>query len=295
MPARRNRSVMCVIAVAWLLSGCASAGIAADSNSLVCDYPGQTPGKAPQIFGKGTVSVDGRNTHAVRFSPDGRMLIFSRYPDGTSYQMVRTKDGWSEPVKTSFTGKEVAFDASGKRLFYYDKGDIFCIRCGENGFSEPNKLGGNINTKETEYYPCMTARGTLYFSRNGKWDKGRIMAAAPEGDGFSRPVELPECINKGGASHGFVAPDEGYLLFNSPREGSHTGNDIWVSFRKEDGGWGEPANLGKSINCDAMAVLCPTVSPDGKYLFFTRLQEDGKAGYVWWVSTEVIHELRARR
>jgi hypothetical protein len=52
-------------------------------------------------------------------------------------------------------------------------------------------------------------------------------------------------------------------------------------------------NLGPRINHDALAVLCPTVSPDGKYLFFTRLQENG-TGYVYWVGTQVIEDASAR-
>jgi hypothetical protein len=260
---------------------------------FVCDYLGETPpGDEPQVFGRGTVSVDGKNTHALRFSPDGRMLIFSRYPDGTSYYMVRTTNGWSNPAKTSFTGKEVAFDAVAKRLFFYDKGDLFSVRYNQDGFSAPTQLNAKINTPETEYYPCMTAQGNLFFSRNGKWDQGRIMMAKPDGNDFTEPVDLGDLVNTGGASHGFVAPDESYLLFNSPRAGSHTKNDIWISFRKADGAWTAPVNLGPRINREAMAVLCPTVSPDGKYLFFTRLQKDGP-GPVYWVSTRVIEQARS--
>jgi hypothetical protein len=256
------------------------------------DYLGETPpGDEPQIFGSGVVSVDSKNTHALHFSPDGRMLIFSRYPDGTSYQLVCTKNGWSKPVKTSFTGKEVAFDAASKRLFYYAGGDLFSVRYGEDQFSEPTRLNSKINTGEVEYYPSISTRGNLFFSRHSNWDQGRIMMSKPDGADFADPVDLGDLVNTGGASHGFVAPDESYLLFNSPRKGSFTKNDIWISFRKTDETWAAPLNLGKRINCDAMAVLCPTVSQDGKYLFFTRLQEDG-TGYVYWVSTRVLEDMR---
>ena len=62
------------------------------------DYLGQTPpGDEPQVFAKGIVSVEGKNTHAIRFSPDGSLLIFSRYPDGTSFRMVHSETGWSQP------------------------------------------------------------------------------------------------------------------------------------------------------------------------------------------------------
>jgi hypothetical protein len=139
--------------------------------------------------------------------------------------------------------------------------------------------------EETEYYPSVTAKGNLFFSRNGRWNEGRIHVARLDDDGFGQPVDLGEPINIGGASHACVAPDESTMLFNSPRAGSHTQNDIWVSFRRKDGAWTVPANLGERINRDANAVLCPTVSPDGKYLFFTRLQEN-RSGDVYWVSTK---------
>ncbi len=113
------------------------------------------------------------------------------------------------------------------------------------------------------------------------------MMAKRAGENFEAPVDLGDVVNSGGASHGFVAPDENYILFNSPRAGSYTKNYIWISIRQPDGTWSAPINLGPRINRDAMAVLCPTVSPDGKYLFFTRLQDNG-TGYVYWISTANI-------
>lgn len=259
-------------------------------------YLDQTPpGDEPQVFAKGSVSVDGKNTHALQFAPDGSFLVFSRYPDGTSFRMVRSQTGWSQPEPTSFKGKEVSFDPLLKRLFYYDQGDIYFVGYSPEGFSKPTRLPSSINTtKEMEYYPCITAHRNLYFSRDGKWQTARVQVTKLQGDGFGDPVDLGAPINIGGASHAFVAPDESYMLFNSPRAGSYTKNDIWVSFRNLDGSWAKPVNLGEWINRDATAVLCPTVSPDGKYLFFTRLQEESNTGYVYWVSTRIIENLRAK-
>jgi hypothetical protein len=267
--------------------------VAALVGGVKVDYLGQKPpGDEPEVFGPGTVSVEGRNTHAVQFSPDGTFLIFSRYPDRTSFRMLRTESGWSAPEATSFWGKEVTFDPVLKRLFYYDRGgDLFFVHYGPGGFSEPTRLPAVINTAQTEYYPNVTAKRNLYFSRNSRWSEGRIQVAKLEGEKFGAPVDLGEPINIGGASHAFVAPDESYILFNSPRPGSYTQNDIWVSFRRPGGSRSAPVNLGKRINRGAMAVLCPTVSPDGKYLFFTRLQESG-TGLVYWVSARVIDEIK---
>ncbi|MEJ2080623.1 MAG: hypothetical protein P8Y94_00265 [Acidobacteriota bacterium] len=210
--------------VPWVLPAMLGLGPSSLDGPTRWDYLGQTPpGDDPVLFAMGTVSVEGRNTHAVRFSPDGGLPA--------------------------------------------------------------------INTAEIEYYPCVTEQGNLFFSRNGRWDQARIQVSKLEGTGFGRPVDLGPPVNVGGASHEFVAPDESYMLFNSPRPGSHTENDIWVSFRRSDGAWGEPINLGPRINRDAKAILCPTVSPNGKYLFFTRFQEDN-TGLVYWVRSRVIEELR---
>jgi hypothetical protein len=284
---RRAAAIICLLALVALASATARGPA-----PFVCDYLGETPpGDGPKVFALGRVSVDGKNTHAVRFSPDGKLLTFSRYPDKTSFVMARGPSGWSEAQETSFRGKEVAFDPAHGRLFYYDEGDLFFVRVADSRFSEPARLPAPVNTSEIEYYPSVTAKGNLYFSRVGQWNAARVQVAGLKGDGFADPVDIGAPINVGGASHAFVSPDESYMLFNSPRPGSYTRNDIWISFCKKDGSWGAPINLGPRINRDANAVLCPTVSPDGKYLFFTRLQEN-RTGYVYWVSTRLIDEIR---
>ena len=60
-------------------------------------------------------------------------------------------------------------------------------------------------------------------------------------------------------------------------------------FRKDDGSWGKPMNLGKAVNSEA-ADLRPSVTPDGRFLFFTS-DRSGK-GEIYWVSTQVIESLR---
>ena len=109
---------------------------------------------------------------------------------------------------------------------------------------------------------------------------------------FDPPVDLGLPVNNGGALHAFVAPDKSYMLFNSPRSGSYTQLDIWISFHNEDDTWAEPVNPGETINSGAEAILCPTVSPDGKYMFFTKLNLDNYNGNVYWVSTGFIDSLR---
>ncbi len=250
------------------------------------------PGDEPVLFAKGSLSVDGKNTHACTFSPDGRMLLFSRYPDGKSYIMTFENGKWTEPKEAFFTGKETSFSADGSKVFYYANGDIYYNEKKNNKWGPSIRIEGVINTAETEFYPSVTNDGTLFFSRNGKWDEGRIMFSTFSYGNYNKPVDIGLPVNNGGALHAYVSPDKSYMLFNSPREGSFTQLDIWISFRKQDGSWSDPMNLGKKINSGADAILCPTVSPDGKYLFFTKLNFSSGTGYVYWVSSSIIDELR---
>lgn len=252
------------------------------------------PGDIPKIFGKEIVSVDNKNSHALVISPDGKTIVFSRYPDRTSYILTFNGGKWSEPEESFFYGKEVSFSSDGKKIFYYTDGDIFYVEKKNSGWSNPIRMSENINTAETEYYPCVVADGSLYFSRDGNWKTGRVMYSRFSNGNYMKAVDLGLPVNSGGALHAWISPDESYMLFNSPREGSFTQNDIWVSFRKTDGSWTNPMNAGEKINSGADAILCPTVSPDGKYLFFTKLNFNPNTGYIYWVSTKIIHELRKR-
>jgi hypothetical protein len=81
----------------------------------------------------------------------------------------------------------------------------------------------------------------------------------------------------------FLPPDQSYLLFQRSY-------DIYVSFRGPAGAWMDPVALPAPVNTRDME-LCPTVSPDGRYLFFIR------GGRVFWVDAAIIHAQRpaARR
>jgi hypothetical protein len=263
-------------------------------NKFSCNYLNEpTPGNTPVLFGMGVVSVEGENTHACTFSPDGNMLIFSRYPEKKSYIMTFSDGQWSDPKEAFFEGKETSITVDGNKVFYYKNGgDIYYNEKTENGWGNSTSVGNVINTSETEYYPSITSDGTLFFSRNSNWDNGRIMFSTFTEGKFNTPVDIGLPVNNGGALHAYVAPDKSFMLFNSPRTGSYTQLDIWLSFRNTDGSWTNPQNPGETINSGADAILCPTVTPDGKYMFFTKLVFSGNTGNVYWVSTHFIDSLR---
>ncbi|MGE3468256.1 MAG: hypothetical protein AB7J13_15160, partial [Pyrinomonadaceae bacterium] len=103
-------------------------------------------------------------------------------------------------------------------------------------------------------------------------------------------------INTGKSFHPFIAPDESYLIFDSKREDGFGDSDIFISYRQQNGEWGAPINLGSKINTEAWEASA-SVTPDGKYLFFNRNMGSDKYENVdiFWVSTEVLENLRPKR
>lgn len=69
-------------------------------------------------------------------------------------------------------------------------------------------------------------------------------------------------------------------------------NDLYVSFKEQDGTWAKPINLGDAVNYN-INEKNPSITPDGKYMFFGRDDENGKAN-IYWVSTKVIENPRPK-
>jgi len=57
--------------------------------------------------------------------------------------------------------------------------------------------------------------------------------------------------------------------------------------------WTDPVRLGEPINSNQMERF-PAVSPEGKYLFFTRDTMPGYNEDVYWVSAGIIGKLKAK-
>jgi hypothetical protein len=70
-------------------------------------------------------------------------------------------------------------------------------------------------------------------------------------------------------------------------------NDLCVCFNDGYGNWSKEYNLGSEINTEYFEYG-PLISPDEKYLFFSRKEKWGNAAfpYIYWVSIKVIDKYR---
>ena len=75
------------------------------------------------------------------------------------------------------------------------------------------------------------------------------------------------------------------MVFCSIRRDGLGQGDLYISFKDKQGNWSDAINMGESINTDKHE-LCPFVSANGKYLFYTSNQN------IYWVSTKILENYK---
>ena len=258
-----------IITINLLLTACSF-------GQSTCNYLGlKAPGTTPEIFAPGIISTPGKNEHTLTISSDGNEIYFTRDPERKTYVLKKDSLGWSTPQPAPFDGREAIFSASGSQLFF-NNGDLWYIDNDSTKISTPLKLKGWVNTAAHEYYASLSKSGNLYFSRIDT-DYAHIYVAEYVNGECKNVKRLPTAINEPGCHnfHPFISATEDFILFNSGRDEAQNGVDIYISFKDENENWGQAINLGATIN-SKLSDLCPTISPDGKYLFFTRYDHSKK-------------------
>ncbi len=236
------------------------------------------------------------NERDLALSPDGREIFYSMVLPKSNFSAILSlqHDGafWSEIQTAPFSGKysdlEPAFSPDGQQLFFVSKRpldsnsapgswNIWRVERNQTGWSEPRAVGAPIDAEGDEYYPSVSSNGNLYFTaqREDSFGAEDIYVARLENGQYQDPVNLGEGVNTAMYEfNAYIAPDESYLLFSSfGREDGLGGGDLYISYRVNDTTWTEAKNLGPGINSEKLDY-CPTVSPDGKYLFFTSQRID---------------------
>ena len=96
---------------------------------------------------------------------------------------------------------------------------------------------------------------------------------------WSQPVNLGPVVNSSAADmNAGLSPDQHALYFVSTRPGGLGGNDIWVSHRRcLQCSWETPVNLEAPINTSTNEGA-PTLSDDGRMLFFYSGRPGGQGG-----------------
>ena len=160
---------------------------------------------------------------------------------------------------------------------------VFVSKVSNGVFTKAKNIGPPINTSEgDEEVIGLSASGeTMLLYYDNMQGVGDIyLAEADKKGNFKKADILDQSIN---SVNGFeisaaITNDGMTIYFTSDRKGGLGGTDIWMSRKLPTGHWGEATNMGPEVNTD-MDEDFPSVSPDGKTLYFSSKGHTSMGGY----------------
>nr|NQU90041.1 PD40 domain-containing protein [Bacteroidota bacterium] len=202
---------------------------------------------------------------------------------------------WAFPdtltIFQKYQANNPAFSADGKNMFFHSQmslekdgtfkdNDLWFVKKTENGWSEPENLGPNVNSLYNELRPSVAQNGNIYFSVNHD-----IYRSVYKNGQYQPREKLKAPLNDGlGNASPYIAPDEGFIIFESIRPGGFSFVNLYICFKENDDSWSQPIIMGEDI-CKGNARFPGAISPDGNYFFFT-IDLD-----YYWVDAEIINQL----
>ncbi len=109
--------------------------------------------------------------------------------------------------------------------------------------------------------------GDIYESNymNGKWSKPSMLGTTVNSEGY---LESSACYSA----------DGNMIFFSSNRPGGYGGMDLYMARKLDNGKWGEPFNLGPTINTEYNEDA-PFVDPEGTTIYFSSQGHKNMGGY----------------
>lgn len=271
----------------------------AQSNSI--DYFGQTsPEDSAVIFAPGLISQSTRKEYKITFSPDGSECYLGFWVGNTGkVHCMKNENGtWSEAFEPTFSAghnvSALTFSTSGNKLFAnYDNNGICSFERTASGWDTVNPLTAPVNINSYHYAETadsvMFVASTRSGSTGGSIDLWCIKRSA---DRTLKATNMENVINTSSSEFApCVSSDGSYLIFTSDRTGSIGKQDLYIAFKKNDGSYTPAINMektGSSINVKNYHQTFPSLSPDEKYLFFSRHEPDLDPWDIYWLNIEKV-------
>jgi Tol biopolymer transport system component len=251
------------------------------------------PDTISKIFGKGLITIEDRAEFGLAISPSYDEIFFTA-TDGLMFIKKETDGSWSSPMVANLRGDnkhemEAFYTPNGEQL-YFTSGDttdtnrIWRSVKEKSGWSKAELLNSPVN-KTPVFWATFSNTNTMYYTNLAV---GKIYRSVLVDGEYSKTSDLGI---EGFQLHPTIAADESYILFNSRRPDSFGELDIYIAFKTNKGTWTAPINLGEHINTNVNET-CPSISPDGKFIFFSRYNDLNGKPDIYWVSSSVIDKLK---
>ncbi len=191
---------------------------------------------------------------------------------------ISTPQGNEGAQTISPDGKVIIFIAC-DRNDGYGGCDMYRSELKENGWTKPVNLDAPLNSKSRETQPTIYPDNkTVIFASNRAGGYGGLdlySCTMNEDGSWQKPINLGDKINTPKDDRTpFIHPDGKTLYFSSAGHLGFGKQDLFISRLQKDGSWGEPTNLGPSLNTKGNEGSL-IVSLDGSKGYFTSDQIKG--------------------
>ena len=150
---------------------------------------------------------------------------------------------------------------------------------------EFEQLPAPLNKFDLQYFPSITFQNELVFTVRQKVKGGdeNLFTAQFDGKNWSDPVQLSSNINTGkNEGTASISGDGKTIVFTACNRPKNVGScDLYVSYKTED--WSDPELLPDVVNSPEWDSQ-PSLSSDGRTLYFTSLREGGLGKQDIWYS-----------
>jgi hypothetical protein len=258
--------------------------------------PGETPQRfaPPHLYDSGYFPL-GR----IAFSADGTEFYYGANNgwysnEHQSLNCFRFEHGgWQGPFVLYKYYSQPTFSPDGKTLFVSNKG-IEQMHRTATGWTAPEPY----LTRSYALYNFMpTLSGKSYVGSNGTWgsrdDYSTWQFAALSADITDTSIQsLGQPLNAPGFNGDFyIAPDESYIII-SAKETKDFESELWISFHKPGNTWTTPKSLGPAINEGLAHRFGQYVTPDGKFLFYTKGTGEKNCALYWVRFDHLLKKLK---
>ena len=266
-------------------------------------YLGQIPPKdAPKVFAQDLLADSGIVLGRVGFSKDGKEFYygyaqhwFDSKGSGVK-QLAYDGTKWGKPkiIVENFAIPTLSIDE--KKLFFNDNNSrIWQSERVDNAWTPPvimlDKKYGLYNFQPTNSGTCYVGSNANQGDKNDYTSYDFCTLTMSGNDtvitSLGKPLNTP-----GFEGDFFVAPDESYMII-STKETKDYDCELWISFRKMNKSWTNPKSLGPLVNDGVAHRFGQYVSPDGKYLFYTKGTSEKDTHIYWMRFDNLLQKLKA--
>ncbi|MDO6431633.1 putative Ig domain-containing protein [Flavitalea sp. BT771] len=250
------------------------------------------PSDTPRVFAPGRLAdTSAWAGDRIAFSPDGKEFYFSHNTEWFSHTNLKVKymkfdnGKWNGPFVLNTQFYAPTFSMDGKTLYFLrQKGEVYRSSRTSNGWTEP-EIYLKMNYGLYDYMPVRS--GISYAGSNAHqgdikdWSTYDFCTFSIKGkDTVIASLGVP--LNTPGFDGDFfIAPDESFMVL-SAKETKEFQCELYISYRKPDKTWTNPKSLGPLINNGLAHRWGEYVTPDNKYLFYTR-GTGPKSCFIYWV------------